>query len=505
MLACFALGIIIACLHDFFYRRLNGRSAEGGVFPRLQEYADVNDQSIVNFLGNLTTKMASGFLVGAISIAYAQVFWWKLRTRRMTIKRVDELQDFSSQPWNPLTWPSAYSLRLVAVVALCKALLSQVSNLTPGALTVTSALHHSICRVDNVNLTHADFSAVVDVTQQDSNVGPDVNGRALSFTTRVIVGGAVLAPPNRCGTCSYELAFSAPAVKCENITQESLSQINSPDPKTDMLALPVFNDSFRVWAGVYDGDELSSTNISSRNIVGSSPKALRPVEQLPVVALSCTAWQAMYHVKVNQSAVASVVASNITFGPQLLLSSLDADNATEPVTRQLLSLWGAFSYLLTGTVDYDTSSNAPRGGATDMAIPWSPIIDGSNNGIAWQWAGDLKTLIPDLMTNVSLSLLSGELSDVSNPTLTRTSVPCTQRGVVFVYSPLRLIVTYAVAVSLTFLCIAYGFYASKVNGRGEALHFSRILGAAAPPFTPSTAIDVTDNGKIVARERNAQP
>ena len=501
MLLCFALGSMVAFLHHSFYQFLDGRSAEGGIFPNLQKYPEVNDQSIVNLLGNFTTKVASGFLIGAVSIAYSQVFWWKLRTHRMTVKRVDELQEFSEKPWNPLTWPSAYALRLVAVVALCKVAMDQVSSITPGAITIKSASLHTICAVDNVDFTLADLGGNFDLEQQDS----DANGRTRSFTTRVIVGGAVLPPKSRCGACSYELDFIAPAVQCHNITQAALAEIDSSEASAN-LALPVTSESIRVWAGEYDWPNLTQMRVSSRNIAGISPQTLLPVDQLPVIALNCTAWQATYHAIVNHSAPASVVATNVTIHNQLLLSAAAENNAIGDITPQLRALWSAFSYLLTGSVNYSMATNTPHGDYTDMAISWSPIVDGSSaNGIAWSWAGDLQTLIPELMTNVSLSLLSGELSDVRNPTLTPTVAMCTRPGVVFVYSPLRLIVTYAVAAFLAILCMSYGFYASRFNGRGETLDFSRILGAATPPLTPDTAIDVTPSGRVVARELDESP
>ena len=508
MLVCFALGIATAFLHHCFYQFLDGRSAERSMFLGLQKYPGVNDQSIVNFLGNVITQMAAGFLVGAISIAYSQVFWWKLRTRHTTLKRVDEFQDFSSRPWNPLTWPAAYSLPLVAVLALCQALMGQVSSITPGAITVTSSLLKGTCYVDNVNLTNADFGGEFDSKHE----GSDANGRTRSFTTRVIVTGAVLAPQSRCGTCSYELDFIAPAVQCSNITQASLAEIDSVHPHGP-LALPAHEKWIRVWAGEYNWPNLTQMRISSRNMAGASPQTLLPVEQLPVLALNCTAWPATYHVMVNHSAPVPVVATNITVHRQLLSRptaddfplAVPAGNVTEHDAHQLLSLWSAFSYLLTGHVDYNKAANIPDSQFSNMAISWSPMVEGSSaSGITWSWTGDLQTLIPELMTNVSLSLLSGELSDARNASLTPAWAPCTREGVVFLYSPLRLTVTYAVAVSVTSLCIACGFYASKLNGRGESLYFSRILGATSPPFIPESAIRVTDDGEVVARSRGAK-
>ena len=494
MLACFILAVVCASIQHFFYRYINGRSAEGGIFPKLQQYADVNDQSFVNFFGNQITKVAVLFLTGAVGIAYAQVFWWKLRSRRMTVKRVDDLQDFSSKPWNPLTWPSAYSLRLVAVIALCGAFMDQVSNLTPGAITVTNDLYDSTCSVDNLDLRNADLTGDerFNGTTFEYN---NVNGRALSFTTRIIVSGMTFPPPSPCGICNYDLEFVAPAVECENITQAQLPQISSPDD-----GLVWNNETIVVWWGQYDTD-LAQTIIWSRDLAGSSAKNLVPETQLPVIALNCTGWNATYQVTVNQTANTTVIARNVTLGRQLTYSSLE--NTTEPFAHQLLALWDAFSWSITGEIDYLKGYNMNSG--PDTAITWSPIVGSSSTGIAWQWAGDLEKLVPELMQNVSLSLLSGQLSDASNPTLMRTNVPCQRMGSLFLYSPLRLLVTYAIALGVTAICIGYGLYAMRKNGRGETLGFSRILGAhpaplhTAPVLTLDTEIHVHGNGKIVPR------
>ena len=492
MFVCLVFASGCALSQHFFYRYINGRSAEGGIFPKLQQYADVNDQSFVNFFGNQITKIAVLFLTGAVGIAYAQVFWWRLRSRRMTVKRVDELQDFSSQPWNPLTWPSAYSLRLVAVIALCGALMDQVSNLTPGAITVTNALYNTTCSVDNVDLSNADLTGNEKFNGTTYHY-TNVNGRALSFATRVIVSGMVFTPPSPCEICSYDLEFVAPAVQCTNITQAQLPDISSPDD-----GLLWDNETIQVWWGQYD---LTQTIIWSRNLAGAASKALVPTDQLPVVALNCTGWNATYQVTVNQSANTTVIARNVALGRQLTYSSLE--NTTEPFTHQLLALWDAFSYSITGEIDYSIGDNYNYG--PDTAITWSPVVQGSSTGLAWEWAGDLEKLVPDLMHNVSMSLLSGALSDAYNPTLVRIDVPCQRMGSRFLYSPLRLVVTYGVALLVTAICIGYGLLAIRANGRGETLGFSRILGAhpaphsAAPLLRLETEIRVHQHGKIVPR------
>ena len=492
MFACLLLAGAAALVQHFFYRAINGRSAEGGIFPKFQSFPDVNDQSFVNFFGNQISRIAVLFLTGVVGIAYAQVFWWRLRANRVTVKRVDELQDFTEQPWNPFTWPSAYSLRLVAAVALCGAAMDQVSNLTPGAMTVTGKPIAGACTVPTVDLRNADLTGNELFTDEIYN---NVNGRAVSFVTRVTVAGMVFTPPSPCGVCNYDVTFVAPAVKCDNITQKELPVIDSDK------GLLFDDQTIIVWVGIYDPD-LSETVIMSRNLLGTSPKTLPPGEQLPVVALNCTAWNATYQVTVNQTANTTVIPNSVKFGQQLSYSNLE--NSTEPFAYQLLALWDAFSYVISGSVAYSKAGNVNRGLDTDIAITFSPIVGSSYSGLAWQWAGDLQLLVPELMQNISLSLLSGELSDAYNSTLTPTDVQCTRTEIIFYYSPFRLIVTYAVALGVALICIIYALVAIKINGRGETLGFSRILGAhpapssAAGPLHLDTPINVLDNGKITS-------
>ena len=160
---------------------------------------------------------------------------------------------------------------------------------------------------------------------------------------------------------------------------------------------------------------------------------------------------------------------------------------------------------LNGTVGYSTTLNEFTLGASLAA--WSTLGRGSSTGLAWQWAGDLQTLVPEIMQNVSLSLLAGYLDDSEHSTTNAISTTCQVKGLQFHYESGRLRATYGVALGLVAVCIGCGLVAFKSNHRSESMSFSRILAAfpektsISESMTPDTAVRAGRDGRLVPMTR----
>ncbi len=90
----------------------------------------------------------------------------------------------------------------------------------------------------------------------------------------------------------------------------------------------------------------------------------------------------------------------------------------------------------------------------------------------------MSVAMPSLMQNVSLSLLSGQLSTEWNSTLKHVDTACLQTGLHFVYNSIRLLLIYASSAVLTAFCIAFGLFAVSSNNVSESMTFSRLLNAS---------------------------
>ena len=132
-------------------------------------------------------------------------------------------------------------------------------------------------------------------------------------------------------------------------------------------------------------------------------------------------------------------------------------------------------------------------------IAWSPIGTGSDIGAAWGWTGNLQDVVPDIMQNISLSLLSGQLSLPDNSTISQQETVCQSTQLQYSYNLTRLLATYGVAIALTLVCIMCGYIAIHNNHKPETLEFSRIL-ASYPQddraISRETEIRVDENGRL---------
>ena len=474
------------------YAYVDGKSVNRHLFPSLPFADGLSNQALVSFLGTQTAKLVVVCLCAAIGVANVQVFWWRLGVRRMTIAEIGAISDFTKQPLNVFTWRTVFSFRLIALVVICRALTDFVSAITPGSIAVLAKSQDARCTVRTVDLAH---SRLMPADSNPDNAFAYLNGGLASVIIRAVIAGANFTPSSPCGLCRYNLTFAAPAVRCANVTQTA-----------------AFKDAAPAWdeqAGVTVWDaQRTDTDllVKSRDVVGTrwSPLYNVSVDDLPTVILNCTGWNAVYDVLVNHTVTSTAVTvRNVTYKDRLtdsIMRGVSDWDVPDSVTSQSYALWLLFAYVLEGTLRYRPSDNCVSD--THDYVAHSPLIANPlSSGFTWKWAGNLADLIPQLMWNVNLSILSGELA--TNSTHSETDVNCRTTRLVFVYSRLRLGTTYGAAFGVALMCVVYGSVATKLSGRGETSGFVRILAAypgATTDLTPATEVTVGADGRFVPAE-----
>lgn len=169
--------------------------------------------------------------------------------------------------------------------------------------------------------------------------------------------------------------------------------------------------------------------------------------------------------------------------------SIGVSNCSEKILEQLLPLAGDVLWVYGPYNEFTANST--------FTIAYSPIGTKPGTYIPWVWPEDLSIFIPNIMQNVSLSLLSGVLSDTRNNTIGSQDTTCRTYGLQYVYDRTRLLATYGAALLLTAVFLILGILTSH-NGRVESFGFTRVL-AAYPldkTLTLDTQVVVGNDGRL---------
>ncbi|KLO04950.1 hypothetical protein SCHPADRAFT_947313 [Schizopora paradoxa] len=324
--------------------------------------------------------------------------------------------------------------------------------LSPGSLTISTNFRRATpCIIPSVPDEPMSLSY-----NFSSNIA-DRNG-LLDSAVQSIVSADTYLPPfqenlnSTCGkgtvSCSYSTTFVGPALKCNDITnQTNFHSFLNPDPSFTSPSQP-----FTVWNGSeYDGDIIGIT-ILSRDILKG---VLR--------ATNCTAYSATYDVDVNLlEGSATVQASNV-----LLNSVLFQDNS-------FISAYASVVLDQLNTVAF-AGPDAP---VNQIVFPTSSFLVMTPDGTP-TFSDTVPHFVTSLMQNVSISLLSGNINyGFSNETATNLHFidsTCTSLDSVYAYNSFRLLVTYAGTLGVTVVIVLYGCLSIWRDGRESKLLFSTVI------------------------------
>ncbi|KAF7789299.1 hypothetical protein EIP86_000243 [Pleurotus ostreatoroseus] len=497
MLGFFVGAVVLAIVNHLFFKWLDGRTAgDSQAASSLHLPWSIAAQSLVNAISNSFTTVAAGCLSAVISTAYAQVFWLQMRVKGSSLNKIDEATNFNSTPVNPFNWRVLGRMPKLGALTICSVLLMAIGIAVPGSLTVALSADDYACVVPNVDLSQNVLTNI-----EKPELGPNgttqyrftnPNGRAYSLVTRTFMSGAYFAPDSQCGVCQYNVSYIAPAVQCVNITQATNFSQWLPEQSTWPW----------VWQSQYDGTNLI---IATRNLLGNSSAAssILPDKELPVVALNCSGYSATYHVYITHNISTTLSVTRLDIGDQLSTDNSSQYWSATPASlaHEQLAIWDAYARRLNGSVQYVYGYNEFTASSSQI-ISMSPLGAGQGVGIAWQWGGEMEVMIPEIMQNISLSLLSGQLSSTLNSTLVSTPTTCRTYLSRYTYQPLRLLVTYGGTLVITGLCLLYAFVATSKNDRSESLDFSRIFRAyPTDEILDRAAVLIEENGQLIPKSR----
>jgi len=281
--------------------------------------------------------------------------------------------------------------------------------------------------------------------------------RTTALVSRVIVGGSYLPVPNPCGICAYRVNFTAPSLRCSG-------DINATyDFSTN---LPPTHDR-GTWVPILNGALGINYTLTVATRDGVAPN------MNPPVAVKCTAYRADYDVRVRHDNFSShIEILNVTSGSRLS-PSLGPD--PDPLDLALDGLAQAFVNAFNGSVIFDSQYDGFAG--TPPSVAYSPMMHwapspGKNSTLTWS---NLTTSLPELMQNISLSLLSEQFPSKNQTYMAKTQTECLMTKLIYEYDSSRLLAIYGVAWTATAIFFLLGFLFVWKNGEEHNLDFSHVV------------------------------
>ncbi|VDC04920.1 unnamed protein product [Peniophora sp. CBMAI 1063] len=524
------------------------------LFLSVLDRRDIDDfaisQTWVRDIGNALAGLVQMLLQVSVGIALTQSIWLYIRRNDVTLNNLDvlfSLPSYSVLPSTLFTSSVLYVLFLAGIIQT----LSLVGIFAPNALSVASADPIEISlrvpdpSLDRIAATASSyfFLEYIGANSTDHSqdslrfiyMNPSASFQRLARS--VLDGGNILswAPPQGCGrSCSYDIAFGGPVLRCTDIPQSSIGVLdvnltNAITPSSDPIMHPVDSDPshFLGTAYVYNA---TSTFLNDTSLAGNAyyaalepplhdTKALTvdvvyatdefslPVDpEYPLIyhnttGFSCGFFNATYAASVsymNGSQTTSVRV--VQYGAPLetlsqsdVLAGKNASdiNGASPellTTYASLSLVGAMSQYLYGTLSFDFDSTS-----SFLLVPtYTSVLSsvfttqasfekdngGSSNTLALSLAStsydNLGRQLEDACTNLTASLMS----DTANLGLyTEVQALVTPDFNMYRYKASRLWLVYGIALMCALLANLYGAFCIVRNGRALQRTFSSIAAA----------------------------
>lgn len=483
MAALLVVGVLLMVIHHCFYVYLDNRLIQDGFH--------FDGQGLTNAMGNLIANCARVVLAAAIGIAFVQVLWLYLRRRQHSISQINAFMACSGSPFSPSSIPTWFSPAFfLAIMAFCSTLMTAITVFSPGALTIPSP---TMTRNLSCTVYNAEIAGGVDVTfgpDQSGNYG-DVFDILDVRTTRIGMIGTYFPPAPSCdGICQYHLDFIAPALECVNIT-------DSIDFNASLPFIPPTTSNPGV-VTVWNGTRWDTGYGAFMFQVAAAPMSSGGPG--PGEAVNCTVYNATYRVAILQGLNSSTVSLESTQLHNTLPNGWDFGTVSNQTIAQeslVSGLWNvlqgffSFKYGTTNPVD----PNSPNLSVVRRTWIAQKLADGVPI--------DLMSIIPQMMNDVSISILSGSLDSAN---LVPYDTTCLYYASFYHYTRWKLLGTYASCIFVATVCSLFGCYAVHANGEGESLGFSRLLkscqilygsqvvSAATASIPLDTKLGVTNDG-----------
>lgn len=453
-------GVVLMLSHHFFYKYLDGQAVDSYLFA-IHGFA-VSNQSVSSIVGNTIAYIARTVLSAGIGIVFIQVLWSKLRREQFSVNQIDALVACKGEPFAPSALPTwRYAFWLAAIAAMAT-LMAFISIIAPGSLRIESSEYSfsTPCPVRTVSLQTSNIAAYSTNSTDGGLVFIGAQAGLMGLARQVLMGGAALQASNPCtGACQYVIDFNAPIANCSPVNSSFNYSSYLPPPAND--AAPV-----RVWS--------ADTSSSSGVWVVAATRDLSTNSQS---AVNCSMHNATHHAIVTHT---NTSISTIDIYQTEVHDKLDFiyDSSLGQQDRtgmQYDAVISAFADILVGSVNYDPTVEEFHND-DNLFVAYSPSFAGSMSK-PWATSPDLKTVLPSLMQNISVSLLNDQLSEGVNSTTASFDTTCHYTSSAYRYNEIRLLATYGAALVITAVCMLFGYRAIRSNGCEESVKFSRILGA----------------------------
>ena len=490
LIAFLFLGLIFTTIHHLLGNHLSGKPV-----PQVVSYgwSTLPSQSLVSALSNVLSQIVKWLLASTIGVAFVQYFWRATKSYDDWRKLDAPLAAANGNPFTFSAFPTWWRSPGLAFSAFTMVSMIFIPIFVPGSIRVVTASGLTQpCNVSFPNISMAYFATtyangtamspndgygVNNVSAASSQIIPELSPirryqtrrdsqtayiattRTTALVNRVIVGGSYLPVPNPChgGVCIYRINFTAPSLKCS-------SDINATyDFSTN---LPPTHDR-GTWVPI-----LNSTLGSNYTLTVATRDGVAP-NMNPPVAVRCSAYRADYDVRVRHDNFSSHIdILNVTFRSHL---SPSLGDQPDPFQLALDGLVQAFVDAFDGSVIFDAQYDGFAG--TPLSVAYSPMMQwdpspGTNSTLTWS---NLTTSLPQLMQNVSLSLLSGQFPSKNQTYMATTQKECSMTKLIYEYNSSRLLAIYAVAWAVAAIFFLLGFLFVWKNGEEHNLDFSHVV------------------------------
>ncbi|KAF7356657.1 Catalase domain-containing protein [Mycena venus] len=450
-------GLLFAVGHHLYYSALDGKAVDTTTaLAGLKVY----DQKWSSHVGTALAFLTKFFFSLCIGAAYVETLWKTARRPLgLSIAGLDASFGLLNNPMNFLSTDLLFSAQFLIILAAISWLIPLVSVFTPGALTVASVFVNGTipCAIPALNL--ASVNAAVNLgsyntDHDDSAGGLSSPSQALQrIATTALLDGTYSAPISPCApgasVCTYSTSYVAPYFKCS-------------DP---VYGAYLSNPSFKPTGGVtlFNATYLPSTSAGDQMLVAWSLDNSDPAfDGAPGgYTVTCSTMNATYSVDVQHTSGTASGTHTVDVSSIVLNGVLNSDpstlrfqtsplsNSENPdITRsQVLSgaVMLALEAMLVGTIERSDSSQKDLGifmtvNKTMAAMSNLGRVDESARNFTA--APDMPGLITSLLQNVTIGLMSNNISDSA------TSATCVQSGTqnIYVYHPTTLWPPYAAAV-----------------------------------------------------------
>lgn len=433
----FTLAVILAVIHHTFYAYLANRHTNP-FFLQFHNHTIADDEWALT-LGSLFASGAAWLLGLTYAGVFVQTFWREVDKRSADPRRRLTLQELDrklSSRSNPLAGAGL----MLTSVALSGLTISLIPTFATPSLTSTVRSVDIPCQ-----------PPILDWTQ---GFGTNVYGDGMPFDSvaiQALVTGSFLPPlTDVCGNCTYNVTFSGPTLQCLNEA-----------PPTSMS---------KGTGGKYLFYSMTCaiTTTSRKFTAGSRPFNLTSVG--PIDYTECTLMNATYNASIQQG-LSTTISTRIDSLRSYVIDpeGNDASGSTyEAIFDSMCDIVGKNL-----TVQFTPGGNSYY---DDPLIMSSSLMKKTLDFP--ELTASLSTLIPSLMTNLTLSaIFPNTAMHLQSWFYPRNSQTCLSTQPVYVYNRARLWGVYGAALSISLAWVVFALVAWRENRDtwGDTLDFSRMM------------------------------